>query len=78
MHTGAWNKSLSLAGKTVAVIGSGSSSVQLVPTVQPGATRWVLSTKTFLTFVLQNCEAAQLCAISSMAYAGCLCEVRGV
>jgi cation diffusion facilitator CzcD-associated flavoprotein CzcO len=36
MHTGAWESEFSLAGKTVAVIGSGSSSVQVVPAIQPG------------------------------------------
>ncbi|KAF4999873.1 hypothetical protein FDECE_11372 [Fusarium decemcellulare] len=35
VHTAAWDPSLDLRGKTVAVIGSGASSIQVVPTVQP-------------------------------------------
>ncbi|OAL43426.1 FAD/NAD(P)-binding domain-containing protein [Pyrenochaeta sp. DS3sAY3a] len=37
MHTGSWDSSYDLAGKKVAVIGSGSSAVQVVPSIQPGS-----------------------------------------
>lgn len=36
IHTARWPKGMDLTGKTVAVIGNGSSGVQLVPTIQPG------------------------------------------
>ncbi|KAK7923108.1 dimethylaniline monooxygenase [Apiospora marii] len=35
IHTASWPKDFDHAGKTVAVIGNGSSGVQLVPTIQP-------------------------------------------
>lgn len=35
MHTAAWDANYDLTGKTVAVIGGGSSAVQLVPSIQP-------------------------------------------
>ncbi|KAK8048625.1 flavin-binding protein monooxygenase [Apiospora phragmitis] len=36
IHTASWPENFDHAGKTVAVIGNGSSGVQLVPTIQPG------------------------------------------
>lgn len=36
VHTGNYPKGLDLAGKRVAVIGAGSSAIQVVPTIQPG------------------------------------------
>ncbi|KAG0649281.1 sterigmatocystin biosynthesis monooxygenase stcW [Hyphodiscus hymeniophilus] len=36
MHSGAWDGNYDLAGKTVAVIGGGSSAVQIIPNIQPG------------------------------------------
>ena len=36
LHSAAWNDSVDLAGKRVAVIGGGSSAVQIVPNIQPG------------------------------------------
>lgn len=36
MHSGAWDGEYDLAGKTVAVIGGGSSAVQIIPNIQPG------------------------------------------
>jgi hypothetical protein len=36
MHSAAWDGSYDLKGKTVAVIGGGSSAVQIVPNIQPG------------------------------------------
>jgi cation diffusion facilitator CzcD-associated flavoprotein CzcO len=36
MHTAAWDGSHDLTGKTVAVIGGGSSAVQVIPNIQPG------------------------------------------
>ncbi|OAA60207.1 Flavin monooxygenase-like protein [Niveomyces insectorum RCEF 264] len=35
MHSAAWDNSYDLTGKTVAVIGGGSSAVQIVPGIQP-------------------------------------------
>jgi cation diffusion facilitator CzcD-associated flavoprotein CzcO len=36
MHSAAWNDKYDLKGKKVAVLGCGSSGVQIVPTIQPG------------------------------------------
>jgi cation diffusion facilitator CzcD-associated flavoprotein CzcO len=36
MHSAKWDSSYDLKGKTVAVIGGGSSAVQIVPSIQPG------------------------------------------
>jgi len=36
VHSAAWKDGLDYQGKTVAVLGSGSSGVQIVPTIQPG------------------------------------------
>ncbi|KAK7969302.1 hypothetical protein PG996_002260 [Apiospora saccharicola] len=36
IHTASWPENFDHAGKTVAVIGNGSSGVQLVPSIQPG------------------------------------------
>jgi cation diffusion facilitator CzcD-associated flavoprotein CzcO len=33
VHTAAWDNSIDLAGKTVGVIGNGSSAVQVIPAV---------------------------------------------
>lgn len=35
MHSAAWDPDYDLSGKTVAVIGGGSSAVQLIPSIQP-------------------------------------------
>ena len=35
MHSAAWDDSYDLTGKTVAVIGGGSSAVQVIPSIQP-------------------------------------------
>lgn len=35
MHSAKWDNSYDLAGKTVAVIGGGSSAVQIIPNIQP-------------------------------------------
>jgi len=35
MHSAAWNEETDLTGKTVAVLGCGSSGIQIVPTIQP-------------------------------------------
>jgi cation diffusion facilitator CzcD-associated flavoprotein CzcO len=52
-HTGNWDASLKLEGKTVALIGSGSSALQVLPAIQPSVKRvtnfvrspiWVLPT----------------------------------
>jgi len=37
LHSAAYNRSFDATGKNVAVIGSGSSSIQIVPTLQPKA-----------------------------------------
>lgn len=36
LHSAAWDDRIDLAGKRVAVIGGGSSAVQIVPNIQPG------------------------------------------
>lgn len=35
LHSAHWDDQVELKGKRVAVIGSGSSAVQIVPTIQP-------------------------------------------
>nr|AET79193.1 putative FAD-containing monooxygenase [Claviceps paspali] len=35
VHTAAWDKTLDLAGKTVGLVGSGSSAIQVLPHLQP-------------------------------------------
>lgn len=41
VHTAAWDTGLDWAGKKVAIIGNGSSAVQLLPEMQPGAAKIV-------------------------------------
>jgi cation diffusion facilitator CzcD-associated flavoprotein CzcO len=36
MHSANWDNAYDLSGKTVAVIGGGSSAVQIIPSIQPG------------------------------------------
>lgn len=36
LHSAAWDKNADWRGKKVAVLGCGSSGVQIVPTIQPG------------------------------------------
>lgn len=36
MHSAAWDGNYDLTGKTAAVIGGGSSAVQIIPSIQPG------------------------------------------
>jgi cation diffusion facilitator CzcD-associated flavoprotein CzcO len=35
MHSAKWDSTYDLKGKTVAVVGGGSSAVQIVPSIQP-------------------------------------------
>ena len=35
MHSASWDSEYDLAGKIVAVIGGGSSAVQIIPSIQP-------------------------------------------
>lgn len=42
MHTAGWDPSVDLAGKTVAVIGTGASSAQLVPAIAPVADKVIV------------------------------------
>ena len=35
MHTARWDHSVELAGKRVAVIGTGASAMQLIPAIAP-------------------------------------------
>ncbi|KAF1912362.1 hypothetical protein BDU57DRAFT_590184 [Ampelomyces quisqualis] len=37
VHTGHWDKSVELAGKSIALVGSGSSALQILPSIQPAA-----------------------------------------
>ncbi|KAH8897975.1 FAD/NAD(P)-binding domain-containing protein [Thozetella sp. PMI_491] len=41
MHSARWDSSYDLAGKTVAVIGGGSSGVQIIPNIQPHVVKLV-------------------------------------
>ena len=36
MHSASWDNGYNLRGKAVAVIGGGSSAVQIIPSLQPG------------------------------------------
>ncbi len=45
MHSANWPESLDVKDKVVAVLGSGSSGVQLVPTLQPSTSNWFLPVK---------------------------------
>ena len=35
MHSANWDGDYDLSGKTVAVVGGGSSAVQIIPSIQP-------------------------------------------
>jgi cation diffusion facilitator CzcD-associated flavoprotein CzcO len=35
MHSAQWDNTYDLEGKTVAVVGGGSSAVQIIPNIQP-------------------------------------------
>ena len=39
MHSAKWDATYDLKGKTVAVVGGGSSAVQLVPSIQPSGSK---------------------------------------
>lgn len=43
MHSAAWDGTYDLKGKTVAVIGGGSSAVQIIPNIQPGKSQSALN-----------------------------------
>lgn len=51
LHSAAWNKNTNWKGKTVAVLGCGSSGVQIVPTIQPDVKQLVtfIRTPTWIT-----------------------------
>lgn len=51
MHTARWDDQYSLDGKTVAVIGGGSSAVQLIPSIQPKVAKLIpfLRSPTWIT-----------------------------
>lgn len=61
IHSASWPKDYQHAGKSVAVIGNGSSAVQIIPEIQPcklasepaKETRWILT--------CISCEAASPC-----------------
>ena len=42
MHTAAWDSSIQLEGKKVAVVGTGASSIQVVPKLQQMAKELVV------------------------------------
>ena len=46
LHTARWDPDLDLAGKDVAVVGTGASAVQLVPAIQPAVGRLTLFQRT--------------------------------
>src|SRR5204863_8563906 len=45
-HTAQWNHDVDLAGKRIGVIGTGASSIQVVPKLQPKAEKLVLFQRT--------------------------------
>jgi cation diffusion facilitator CzcD-associated flavoprotein CzcO len=48
MHSAQWDDTYDLTGKTVAVIGGGSSAVQIIPCIQPGEdARLIMGNKAF-------------------------------
>jgi cation diffusion facilitator CzcD-associated flavoprotein CzcO len=47
LHSAHWDDSVQLEGKRVAVIGSGSSAVQIIPTIQPSKFRRYLPGRVF-------------------------------
>ncbi|CAH0023717.1 unnamed protein product [Clonostachys rhizophaga] len=51
LHSAAWDPDVDWSGKTVAVLGSGSSGVQIVPTIQPDAKQLItfLRSPTWIT-----------------------------
>jgi cation diffusion facilitator CzcD-associated flavoprotein CzcO len=46
LHSARWDESLDLAGKRVAVIGTGASAIQIVPAIQPVVQRLVVFQRT--------------------------------
>lgn len=48
MHTAAWNTEVDLRDKVVAVVGSGSSAIQVVPSIQPSKSSQARSLMTCL------------------------------
>jgi glutamyl-tRNA reductase len=42
MHTAAWDSSMQLAGKKVAVVGTGASAIQVIPHLQQVAAQLVV------------------------------------
>ena len=56
MHSAAWNPTADWRGKTVAVLGCGSSGVQIVPTIQPG--RYITLDSFSSTLILVRCQGA--------------------
>jgi cation diffusion facilitator CzcD-associated flavoprotein CzcO len=46
LHSARWDEAVDLAGKRVAVIGTGASAIQIVPAIQPSARRLVLFQRT--------------------------------
>lgn len=72
MHTAAWDTEVDLRDKVVAVIGSGSSAIQVVPNIQPSKSSGLITE--FISKHGQNrCQkVAQLCPVASLAYTGIL------
>ena len=52
LHTAKWDESVKLEGKSVAVIGSGASGIQIVPEIQPR----MCFTFPILTELYSDCE----------------------
>ena len=50
MHSAKWDSTYDLTGKTVAVVGGGSSAVQVIPSIQPS--KFLSGTPTKLTVQL--------------------------
>lgn len=61
MHSAAWDNSYDLQGKRVAVIGGGSSAVQIVPSIQP--CEFASGVELALLLTITSCQKA-LCFLA--------------
>jgi hypothetical protein len=78
MHSAKWDATYDLKGKTVAVVGGGSSAVQIVPSIQPGSSNpdhLVLPLCLYLTPERSRRETDPLFEITSMGHDGLRSQV---
>jgi cation diffusion facilitator CzcD-associated flavoprotein CzcO len=58
MHTAAWDSTMQLSGKKVAVVGTGASAIQVIPHLQQEAAELVVfqvSTCTYVFICFSQC-----------------------